>query len=612
MKHLRPIFTLMAFPFSLTAADLSIADFGIKANSNTNTTPAVRKALEKLKTDGGGTLVFPKGTYHFHVDGTKIVKDGLYVSNNQDDFPKWIAMPIEGMKNVTIDGKGSTFLFHHRMMVFSIEQSENIKLKNLTIDFVRPIHSDSTITGIDENTFTLKFEPETTYKINDKGEFRFLVDGQLMPDWSSYSFEGSTCRSKFNLAQGFGHKLSRCKAKEIKPGLVLFEGKLKPAYKINDRITHRHNNRNHVGIFIHQSKDTQINQVTMHHACGMGILGQRSENISIHQFAMIPSHQGGRISTAMADATHFSGCRGLIKVTNSHFKGMMDDAINVHGTTLQITEIDSKTNTVTAKFMEGQSKGFPIASPGDEIRLIDNMTLLPVGDGFYKVAAVKRTDELLVQITFDQKLPASLKLKNTVENITYTPEVIFSQNIVENNRARGMLFNTPRKCLVEKNKVTTAGSAVLIAGDANGWFESGAVGEFGPTIIRNNIFNECLTSMFQFCHAIVSVDPIIKQVNPQQSYHRDIQIEGNHFKVFDAPLVFARSVDGLKITGNTFERSKTFQPWHPNKKAFKFEGCQNVTLKDNKVLGDLISKEIELKQMDKQQLDLGKQSIFVH
>ncbi|MFO8026213.1 MAG: hypothetical protein R6U56_00940, partial [Opitutales bacterium] len=36
-------------------------------------------------------------------------------------------------------------------------------------------------------------------------------------------------------------------------------------------------------------------------------------------------------------------------------------------------------------------------------------------------------------------------------------------------------------------------------------------------------------------------------------YHHDIRIENNHFKVFDAPLVFAKSVEKLSITGNTFE-----------------------------------------------------------
>ncbi len=601
--------TLTPFILNLSAGTLSVADLGLKPDSDQNATPIVRKALEQLKADGGGTLVFPKGTYHFQKEGTLLTKDGPYVSNNQDDFPKWTAMPILEMKNITIDGSGSLFLMHHRMIVFHIGKSQNITLKNLAFDFVSPIHTDSTLTAIDAKTFTLRFTPGTTYKIDDQGKFQFLIDGQLQSDTTGYTFEGKTGRTKYRKF-GFPFKLYKSKAVEIQPNVVQFEGKVKAPYLVGDRITHRHNNRNHVGVFIEESTNTKLNHITIHHACGMGVLGQRSTNITLDHFRMAPRKGTGRISTAMADATHFSGCRGLIKVTNSHFQGMMDDAINVHGTSLRIIQIDKENNRLVTRFMHGQSKGFTIASPGDEIRLINNLTLLPVGKGFYTVKSTKVLDTRKVEITFDTPLPAELKVKHAIENITYTPEIIFSGNTVKNNRARGMLFNTPRKCLVENNLVRTSGSAVLVAGDANGWFESGGVGEFGPTIIRNNTFDNCLTNMFQFCRAIISIDPVIKELKTGQSYHRDIRIENNHFKIFDAPLVFARSVDGLSITGNTFERSHTFQPWHPNKRAFFFEGCQNVSLENNQTKGELLSTTIELKKMDSDQLKLGSHSPF--
>ncbi|MEO5714409.1 MAG: hypothetical protein ABIT37_13055 [Luteolibacter sp.] len=97
------------------AKDVSVADFGLHADGVQNATPYVRQALEALR-DTGGTWKSPKGVYHFSIDGTEISK--TYVSNNQDDFPKWAAMPMHGLKQVTVDGEGSLFLFHHRMTVF--------------------------------------------------------------------------------------------------------------------------------------------------------------------------------------------------------------------------------------------------------------------------------------------------------------------------------------------------------------------------------------------------------------------------------------------------------------------------------------------------------------
>ena len=44
------------------------------------------------------------------------------------------------------------------------------------------------------------------------------------------------------------------------------------------------------------------------------------------------------VISTQADATHFSSCRGKIDSRNGLYEGMMDDAINVHGTYLKIKQ----------------------------------------------------------------------------------------------------------------------------------------------------------------------------------------------------------------------------------------------------------------------------------
>ena len=592
------------------ALDIAVADLGLKPNSERDATPIVQQAVNRIIEAGGGTLSFQTGNYHFHADQAHKIDGGLFVSNNQDDFPKWIGITIKEAKNLVIDGAGADFIFHHRMTAVQIEESENVTLRNLSIDYTRPIHTDATLTERNESDFVLRFVPGSTYKITGDKQFRFFVDGELVTDWGNYNFEGKTGRSKYRIAEGGGRfAIHKMNATEIKPGTVRFEGKLPETLAPGDRITFRHNNRNHVAVFIHQSADTTLSDITIHHACAMGVVGQRSKNITIERFRMTPRKGTEHISTAMADATHFSGCAGLLKVTDSHFQGMMDDAINVHGTSLKVIKREDPT-TIVAKFMHGQSKGFPIASEGDEIRFIDPTTLLQIGNTCHQVKEAEVIDPHHVRIIFYQPLPEEIQSGVATENITCTPEVLFSGNTVINNRARGMLFNTPRRCIVEKNHVRTSGSAVLVAGDANGWFESGAVGEFGPTIIRDNVFEDCLTNMFQFCRAIISIDPAIPQPSKEDFYHRDIEIENNHFKIFDAPLVFARSVDGLSIKGNTFERTTSFEPWHPDKHAFRFEFCHNVHLSENQVKGDLLSRDIKLTATPRDEVKQGPSSAF--
>lgn len=576
-----------------TGKNLNIATTGLRTDGSQNATPYVRRAVQEVVRSGGGIVAFPKGIYQFDIDGSLEARP--YVSNNQSDFPKHIAIPLDGAKNLVIDGGGSLFVFRHKLMGITVENSSGVILRNFAMDYARPTHSDSTITEIRENDFTVKFEPEMTYRIGTGGSFRFVVDGEQVKDWSGYAFDGKTGMPKYRASENFGTPLANRAAEETAPGLVRFQGKCNSRYEVGDHVTFRHNNRNHVGIFIHKSVNTMLENVTIHHAAAMGVVGQRSTNISLDQVRVVPREGSGRQSTTTADATHFSGCRGIIKVTNSRFQGMMDDAINIHGTSLRIVEIKDDRSLV-ARFMHDQAKGFEVASPGDEIRFIDNATLLQIGDRFGKVEKADALDVNNITLTFAGPLPQGLKVGHAIENITWTPEVLFSGNRVEKNRARGMLFNTPRKCVVEKNFIHTSGSAILVAGDANGWFEGGAVGEFGPTIIRDNIFENCLINSYQFCNAVISIDPEIPSPSSERRYHRNIEISRNIFRVFDAPLIYARSVEGLAIKNNIFEKTEAFQPWHPNHAAIRLEYCRGVEISGNGVRGKLADTSISLKE----------------
>ena len=61
-----------------------------------------------------------------------------------------------------------------------------------------------------------------------------------------------------------------------------------------------------------------------------------------------------RYFTTQADATHFSGCKGKIVSCNGLYEGMMDDAINVHGTYLKVVKrVDDR--TLVGRYMHGQS-----------------------------------------------------------------------------------------------------------------------------------------------------------------------------------------------------------------------------------------------------------------
>ena len=69
---------------------------------------------------------------------------------------------------------------------------------------------------------------------------------------------------------------------------------------------------------------------------GLGIVSQFSENISLWKVTVAPAANSGRVISSWADCFHFSGCRGKISLDSCLTSGSHDDAVNIHGTQLQI------------------------------------------------------------------------------------------------------------------------------------------------------------------------------------------------------------------------------------------------------------------------------------
>ena len=320
-----------------------------------------------------------------------------------------------------------------------------------------------------------------------------------------------------------------------------------------------------------------MNDVALHQSTGMALLAQRSEDISIKGGGVFIRKGTKRVHTSGADATHFSNTRGEIIVEKALFEGMMDDAINVHSTCLGIQEVVDS-HTLRCRYMHRQAVGFEVFLPGEKIRFINGPTLEPRETGTVKSAVKANEKELL--ITLEEPLPGGVKAGDAVENADFYPSVVFRNNIVRNNRARGTLFTTPEKVLVEGNLFDhSSGAAILLAGDAQGWYESGACHE---VVIRRNTFINNLTSRYQFTNAIISIYPEVKQLNNQKDYyHRNILIEDNVFKTFDVPLLFAISAENIKFINNRIIYNNDYRGW--GQKPFQFRRCANILIKGNRV-----------------------------
>ena len=565
-----------------------ISAFGLKANSSKNASPVLQKALAKIKAEykeGEKVILrFPEGRYEFHEKGAAVRE--YYISNHDQTNPKKVGIALEDMKNLTLDGQGSEFVFHGRMLPVSLLRSENCLLKNFSIDFENPHIAQVKIVENDpQDGIVFEPAPWVDYRIAKDSIFEAYGEGWTMRHSWGIAFDGDTKHLVYNTSDiGCPTK----GASEVAPRRIHAPGWKDARLVPGTVVAMRGWGRPTPGIFLSHDVNTTIENVKVHYAEGMGLLAQLCENITLEKFGVcLKGDADPRYFTTQADATHFSGCKGKIVSCNGLYEGMMDDAINVHGTYLKVVKrVDDR--TLVGRYMHGQSWGFEWGCPGDEVQFIRSNTMELVGKQ-NKIISIRPYDKEQTEgareflITFQEPVDQVINEQSGfgIENLTWTPEVLFSGNVIRYYRARGSLFSTPRKTIVENNLFDhTSGAAILLCGDCNGWFETGACRH---VIIRKNRFVNALTNLFQFTNAVISIYPEIPDLKGQQQYFHGgpeggIVIEDNEFETFDAPILYAKSVDGLVFRNNTIKLNTEYKPFHPNRNRFWLERVTNVTI----------------------------------
>lgn len=575
---------------SLSAAEriYDLSKMGLKADSKKNASPVLQRIVNRIKAEctpeDSIILRFAKGKYFFHEAGAAVRT--YYISNHDQTNPKKVGIDLEGFKHLTLDGNDAELIFHGRMLPLALLNSENCTLRNFSIDFANPHISQIEVVENDaEKGITFVPAPWVKWRISKDSVFEAYGDGWTNRPGYGIAFEGKTrhivyntsdlpCPTKGLTATTDGKLLSpNWKDSRIVPGTVIaMRGWGRPA----------------PGIFLHHNRNTVLENVKVHYAEGMGLLAQLCENITLQGFGVcLKGADDPRYFTTQADATHFSGCKGKILSCDGLYEGMMDDAINVHGTYLKVVKrVDD--HTLIGRYMHDQSWGFEWGEPGDSVQFIRSNTMDLLGQP-NRITAIAPADKEETagarefKITFRDPIDPQIseQEKFGIENLTWTPEVVFKGNIILNNRARGTLFSTPQKVVVEENLFDhTSGTAILLCGDCNGWYETGACRN---VLIRKNRFVNALTNMFQFTNAIISIYPEIPNLKGQQQYFHggkddSIVIEENEFDTFDAPILYAKSVDGLIFRNNVIKKNNEYKPFHWNQSRFLLERVNRVKI----------------------------------
>jgi hypothetical protein len=395
-------------------------------------------AINYCRKIGDDCLVFDCGRYDIYPE--KASERLLHVSNHDIYGEKRIAFLIEQMENFTVDGGGSEFVFHSDMIPFALVGSNNITIKNLSIDYEKTKAFCLKVMAVDEESFDFSYLGGSECYVN--GTTLYISDGDgkdepfryfcLLNDGTSKEMIAES-RDSFDrnmyfekLDNGLFRVNNKDKALELREGMVLVA---------------RAHLRHACNVVIDRCKGTTIDNVTMYKSYGMGILAEKSINVTIDKMTVKAREED--YFSLNADATHFVNCKGLVKVTNSKFSEQQDDALNIHGF---YTAIVAKTkNELFVRLMHEEAKGLRIYKPGDRIRILPRNTLLPLTEKTIKEVEYLNIDITRLVLCEDTD---GIEVGHAVENISHTADLIFRNNRISENRARSMLVAARGKVLI--------------------------------------------------------------------------------------------------------------------------------------------------------------------
>jgi hypothetical protein len=589
---------LLALPLAQASAaartTLDAADFGLRdLEPGADATPAFRRAVEACRKQKVHTLIIPAGVWHLYPDHA--FEQTLAVANN-DPGIKRVVFALDDLSGFRLDGAGAKLICHGEMIPISAENSRDLTLKGFTIDWERPFYLQGRVTAAHPslNAFDLTLDTNVVYELRNQ---RLIFMGkpprtpESWKDWAPPTTEFLTWQRNLQWNMWFEEKTRspipgeylwalnpEPRVEEVQPRVVRIFDALRQLPSPGMVLTvygMMQPNRTSPAIRISHCVNVVLNDVTIHHAGGAGVIVQRSDTVTLRRLRVTLPPGKDRYVTTVADATHFNGCRGEILIEDCTFENMLDDGTNVHGCFVRIEKALGP-KTFLCRRVHSQQRGLIVAQKGDRVRFVRSRDLQPYAD-----AAVVATRELngdLFEMTLDRLPEGGIRPESGFYNLSWQPNLTVRGCTVRNHRARTMLIATAGNVLVENNVFMRSSMAgIQFEGDNGFWWES------GPTrnvVIRNNQFID------NYGAALRIVPTIDARRFPDALYHGGIVFENNVIKTFHRTVVEGVAVDGLVFRGNTISLTDTFGNSDVTSPSFTFESGRNILIENNTFTGE--------------------------
>ena len=491
----------------------------------------IAAALDDARRVPGTTLVVEPGEYRITTPRSREIRRALmcgeYGSDPErvmftPDFPYDRGIDLSGHVGTVVDGTGARLMIDGFMEDISIRDCEGVRVRGFEIDNVRKPYTKAVIESVGDKAVKARLSQPITDKTPVVRTCIYSFElGRFIPEIcdvdSVASVDGEVAAIKL---KGDSSRVSK-----------------------GDEIYLCHTFHFRPSVLIEDAKNITVENVTVHSHSGMGLTAFHGEDITLDGFRVVPA-VGEHFSTN-TDATHFTSCRGYLKIKNCAFVGQGDDGINVHTYYFTPEErIDEKTVVLTIKsptWTHTQRMDSP--SVGDRFDLTDERTLRVI-DSFY-VASVA-CDRRSCTVTLDRDLPRDL-VGCLFASPDMTPSLEVRGSSFRNHFARGMTLKM-RKCLIENCEMTDLFELPIKLAPEAYWREGVGCEEM---TVRNCTFKNC--GRLKYCVPRFECGGIeVFSDSPEHAaVHGRVTVENN---IIECPecdhAIMLRDLERASLSGN--------------------------------------------------------------
>lgn len=508
----------------------------------------IKDALNTALKDGYAGIVFPKGKFEvYNETAIKLFKGLLGGEFSAVDYEYLYThhnrlIEIDGVEDFKVLGNCTTLLFDGLISFLDIRNSRNILVKGITVDWINVPYFTADVIGKEANKIEIR--PHKNWNIVG-GEPIVSIQNVDM-NTGAQGGMSLFCDISNVIKENDRYYFTCLESEQVTVGESLV---LRYIYNYSS------------ALHFYRCKDVTIEDITLHANPGMGIIGQKVENVNIYRLYVKPGL--GRVMSTNTDATHFINCSGSINFHTCYFEGMGDDATNVHGFYHIIKGVEG--NRIYTEQSQGSQDGIFIEfDKGHEVEFVSSSTLQP-----YFVAKVLDngydSEKKLHYVVVDEADAKNAVVGDCMASHTEIAKLNFENCVVKNIRGRGALIQTRgaiiRSCLFEG----CTGEGIHICTET-GWWESIATRDIE---IYDNRFINCGFGSTKYCDAVAVVTSTNAPVQTV-GVHQNIKINGNIIEGNNMPVLITCAKD-VEFKNNTVFCTKKSEVYD----------SENVVMEDN-------------------------------